>query len=99
MEGGRTTITQTPDVLLGGTPPSFIGPPALDFTTFRGCLFDFSYSTDESNPQLIISPENSTASQYVCSNTATYNHVYHYPINNTIAYIVILPINQKKVGQ
>ena len=57
------SITQTPEVLVGGAPPSFEAPPTLDFTTFRGCLYDFTYSITEGAPYTIIAPDQSTFNQ------------------------------------
>ena len=56
-------IIQTPEILLGGVPSSFVQPSSLDFTTFRGCLHDFSYSTTEGSP-VIINPVDSIDDQY-----------------------------------
>ena len=59
-----SSVIQTPEVLLAGVPASFVEPSLLDFTTFRGCLHDFTYNTSEGSP-ILINPVDSTDNQCV----------------------------------
>ena len=56
------SMDHPPDVWLGGVPSNFIPPQhsSLNFSSFRGCLSNFAYSTEEENP-IFINPVNSTA--------------------------------------
>ena len=73
----RTTMTHPPDVWLGGVPSSFVPPqhPSLDFSTFRGCLHDFTHSTTEDDSPLIIDPVTAVDGQYVNTTSTLSEHL------------------------